>query len=91
VTLSFIAADSGNGSYAPAPVTLPSTGGNPTKATVTVTANKWKWLQVQVQTQDAGMQMYLDGFAGNVMQWDSTTKYRLVQFFEPSGGGGSQG
>jgi hypothetical protein len=91
VTLSFIAADSGNGSYAPAPVTLPSTGGNPTKATVTVTANKWKWLQVQVQTQDAGMQMYLDGFAGNVMQWDSTTEYRLVQFFEPSGGGGSQG
>ena len=90
VTISFIAADFGNGSYAPNLVTLPSTSGNPTRATINLSANKWKWLQAQVQSQDPAMQMYLDGFIGSVMEWGSNGEYRLVQFFEPSGGGGSE-
>lgn len=90
VTLTFIPADSGNGSYGSNQVVLPSTGGNPTRASFKVSANKWKWLQIQTQTQDVNAQVYLDGFIGNTKTWGSSGEYKLTQFFAPNGGGGAE-
>ena len=90
VTLSFIAADAGNGSYASNPLTLPSTGGAATKYTTKVSPNKWKWLQFSFASTDLTLHVYLDGFVVNTRSWGDTGPYAAVQPFAPSGGGGGQ-
>jgi hypothetical protein len=90
VTLSFIAADVNNGSYAPNPIVLPATAGGPTKFTTKVTANKWQLLQAQFQSADPAMAIYLEGVFGNVKDWGTTAGYRPVNFFIPAGGAGGQ-
>ena len=90
VTLSFIAADEGNGSYAPSALTLPATGGSPTKYTTKVSPNKWKWLQFMFTSSDLALQVYLDGFVVDVKDWGSNAAYRPVRPFTPSGGEGGE-
>ncbi len=90
VTLGFTAADSGNGSYAPNSITLPSTSGAATKYTTKVSANKWKWLQFSFASNDRTLQIYLDGFVVDVKDWGSNDAYRPVQPFAPSGGAGGE-
>ena len=90
VTLSFVAADEGNGSYAPSALTLPATGGSPTKYTTKVSANKWKWLQFMFTSSDLALQVYLDGFVVDVKDWGSNAACRPVRPFTPSGGEGGE-
>ena len=90
VTLTFIAVDSGNGSYAPNPVTLPSTGGASTKFTFKVSANKWKWLQLAFSANDPAMKVFLAGLVLDVKAWGSDAPYRPVMPFRPSGGEGGE-
>jgi hypothetical protein len=90
VTLSFVAADTGNGSYGPSALTLPSTGGKMIKYTTKVSANKWRLLQFQFQSTDPTMNIYLDGFIAATKNWGSQGAYRPVQPFAPSGGGGGE-
>jgi hypothetical protein len=89
-TLSFIAADEGNGSYAPASVTLPSTGGAPTKYTFPLGPNKWKWLQIELQSSDPDADFYLEGTAIAIKSWGIEDSYQLVNPFASSGGEGGQ-
>lgn len=90
VTLTSIAADAGNGSYAPNAVVLPSTGGLPTKYTFKVSANKWKWMQVQFQSTDPTMAVYLEGFVVEAKPWGSSKSYAPIRPFGASGGLGAQ-
>jgi hypothetical protein len=90
VTLSFVVADEGNGSYAPSSVTLPSTSGSPTKYTFKVSPNKYKLLQMQFQSTDPDLAVYLDGCIAQVRDWGSSGPYRSVNPFTPSGGEGGQ-
>ena len=88
-TLSFVAADSNNGSYAPAPITLPASGGVATKYTTKVSANKWKWLQAVFSITDSSAAIYILGFAMEVKDWGTSGGYRTVAVFTPSGGEGA--
>jgi hypothetical protein len=90
VTLTFIVADEGNGSYGPPPITLPATTEEPTKYTFKVGANKYKLLQMQFQSTDPALAVYLDGCILNVHDWGSSAPYRPVNPFTPSGGTGGQ-
>ena len=90
VTLSFAAADYGNGSYAPQPIDLPVTGGLVTKYTTKVSPAKWRLLQMQFQTDDPGFQLYLEGTILHVKDWGSSEAYAMLNPFTPSGGEGGQ-
>lgn len=91
VALAFAAVDAGNGSYAPNQVTLPSTGGAPTKYTFKVSPNKWLWMQLIFTSSDPAMVVYLDGLEVDVKDWGSTKEYRPIQpFVRPAGGLGGQ-
>lgn len=90
VTLSFIAADAGNGSYASSPVTLPSSAGLPTKYTFKVSPNKWKWLQLGFGSTDPDMSVYLEGLILDAKAWGSDGPYAPIAPFVPSGGAGGQ-
>ena len=90
VALSFIAADSGNGSYGPNPLTLPATGSTPTKYTTKVSANKFQWMQAKFVSTDPEMQVYIEGFAVAFKPWGSTGPFQAVQPFTPAGGLGAE-
>jgi hypothetical protein len=90
VALSFIAADSGNGSYAPTALTLPATSGTPTKYTTRVSPNKWKWMQAQFVSTDPNLQVYIDGFIVQRKDWGSSGPYTPLAPFAPSGGAGGE-
>ena len=90
MTLSFIAADAGNGSYASSPVTLPSSAGLPTKYTFKVSPNKWKWLQLGFGSTDPDMSVYLEGLILDAKAWGSDGPYAPIAPFVPSGGAGGQ-
>jgi hypothetical protein len=87
VALSFIAADEGNGSYAPNPMTLPATNGVITKYTTKVSANKWQLLQIQTVSADPKLQAYLEGTACSIKSWGSTNLYESVNPFAGTSGG----
>jgi hypothetical protein len=89
-TLSFLVADEGNGSYPPASVSLPSTGGALTKYTVKVSANKWKLLQAVFTFTDPTFQCYLAGTGLSVKPWGSQGTFQFVSFFSGAGGKGPQ-
>ena len=90
-TVSFIAADVGNGSYAPNPIILESTNGDITKFTTKLSPNKWKLLQAEIQTADPTLQFYFDGCVLQVKEWGSAGEFKPVRMFKPSGGEGGQG
>lgn len=90
VTLTSIAADSGNGSYAPATVTLPSTSGQMTKYTFKISPNKWKLLWLQFQSADQGMEIYLEGFIIQAKPWGSPSPFIPISPFAAAGGAGAQ-
>src|SRR6202012_5014289 len=90
VSLSFIAADTGNGSYAPDAVSLPSTSGLPTKYTFKVSANKWKWLQCQFSSTDPTMKGFLEGFAVEAKEWGTQQEYVTMMPFASGGGEGAE-
>jgi hypothetical protein len=88
--VSFIAADAGNGSYAPGPIILPGTGGEITKFTTKLTPSKWKLLQVQFEFTDPTLQVYLEGCVLEVKPWGDEGTYKPISIFRPSGGKGAQ-
>lgn len=91
-TVSFAPADSGNGSYGPLAITLPSTGGTLTKFFTTVSPNKWKLLQMQFTGGiNSGLIVNLDGLIMNVKDWGFGGGYQPVQpFGKDVGGEGSE-
>jgi hypothetical protein len=88
VTLTIIAADADNGSYGPAAITLPSTGGAATKFWMRPGPNKGKWFWLQFQSTDPTMQIYLDGMICYVKEWGSESPYKETQPFASTGGAG---
>jgi len=88
--VSFLAADAGNGSYAPGPIILPGTGGEITKYTTKLTPNKWKLLQAQFESQDDSLEVYLEGCVLEVKAWGDEGVFKPVSLFRPSGGRGAQ-
>jgi hypothetical protein len=90
VALTFIAADTGNGSYAANPLTLPATGGAIIKYTTKVSPAKWRLLQMQFQSTDPNLQVYLQGIVLDVKDWGSDGAYRPVNPFISSGGEGAE-
>ncbi|MFZ3343318.1 MAG: hypothetical protein WA213_20745 [Terriglobales bacterium] len=87
-TVSFIAADAGNGSYAPQAIVLESTAGQITKFTTKVSPNKFKLLQAQFTFSDPSMQVYLQGTGLSIKPWGSSKEFTFVPFFAgPKAGG----
>ena len=89
-TVSFIAVDADNDSYAPNPITLPSTGGAITKFTTKVTANKWKLLQAQFESIDSTLQVYQEGCVLSCKPWGADGLFDPIPMFRPAGGRGPQ-
>ena len=87
VTLTAVVQDSGNGSYGPSSITLPSTGGAQTKYFTRPTANKWKLLSWQFQSTDPNLRVYLDGCLAYTMSWGETS-YHPTPMFGDRGGQG---
>ena len=85
VTLGFLAADSGNGSYAPTALTLPATSGALTKLFLTPGANKYKLMQFQFSAAGP-FTVNLEGFAVRVRDWGSQEALRTEQPFGSPGG-----
>jgi hypothetical protein len=87
VTLTFYVADEGNDSYAPEPVTLPSTGGQLTKYFFRPSAAKWKLLVAQFSS---GVPFILNfaGATAYLRPWGSTAEYLPVPIFGVAGGEG---
>lgn len=89
-TVTFVAADAGNNSYAPLTISLGSTGGEITKYTTKVSKNKWKLLQAQFSFTDPTFECYIAGTGLSVKPWGSDKTFQFVQFFGGSGGKGPQ-
>jgi hypothetical protein len=87
VTLSFYVADEGNGSYAPVPVTLPSTGGQLTKYFFKPSAAKWKLLVAQFQSSTPFI-LNFQGCVWSLRAWGSSGPYVPTQIFGEAGGEG---
>lgn len=90
ITITFIAADAGNASYAPNAIALPATGGQITKFTTKVSPSKWKLLQMQVQFTDPTLKFYHEGCVLSVKPWGSDSAYVPLPWFAPAGGRGPQ-
>lgn len=90
VTLSFIATDTSNNSYAPNPITLPSTGGTATKTRFRVSPNKTQWMQLRFDSTDPQLQVYLEGLCLIVRTWGLPGPMRQVFPFSAEGGHGGQ-
>jgi hypothetical protein len=87
-TVSFVAVDANNGSYAPNPIVLDSTGGQITKFTTKVSPSKWKLLQTVFDWSDPSLEIYLQGCTLAVKPWDG--EFKNVPLFHGSGGEGGQ-
>jgi len=91
ITVTPIVADANNGSYAPSPITLPSTGGTPTKLHGLWGANKFKLMQFEIDiTNDLSAQVYLDGVSIQIKSWGANSVYQPVNPFGEQGGYGGQ-
>lgn len=77
--------DTGNGSYAPANFTLPSSGDTQTKQKVLMSPNKWKLLGVSA-TSTAPFYLFSEGMEGYFRSWSVPGPYRIDKIF----GGSSQ-
>jgi hypothetical protein len=90
ITLTPIVADSGNGSYAPAAVTLPSTSGGTAKFRSWFSPNKWKLMQFQMAFTDPTALVFIQGFEVDCRDWGSAGEYAQVSPFGEEGGFGGQ-
>jgi len=91
VSVTGVAADSGNGSYGPSAFTLPSTSGNPTKLTTKLSPNKWKWLQFVFSSTDPTFKVFLTGFAIEAKAWGyAEGEYQTMAPFVGGGGEGAE-
>jgi hypothetical protein len=88
VSLTLLAADSGNGSYGPPVVTLPSTSGQVTKYWFRFGANKWKLAWLQFQSTDPTMQINIEGCIAYTKSWGSQGAYVPTFIFGSAGGEG---
>jgi hypothetical protein len=88
-TVSFVAVDANNGSYAPNSIVLDSTGGQITKFTTKVSPSKWKLLHTVFDWSDPSLEVYLQGCSLAVKPWDGET-FKNVPLFHGSGGEGGQ-
>lgn len=88
VTLSFVATDTSNNSYAPNSITLPSTSGTATKTRFRVSPNKFQWAQLRFDSTDPTLQVYLEGLCLVMRQWGIAGPMRQVFPFTPEGGRG---
>jgi hypothetical protein len=89
-TVSFVAVDTGNGSYAPEPVVLMPTAGEIAKFTTKLSPAKWKLLQAQFNWSDPSLEVYLEGCSIAVKPWGDDGLFRNIRWFHPSGGEGGQ-
>lgn len=89
-TVSFVAADAGNNSYAPLSINLGSTGGEITKFTTKVSKSKWKLLQAQFSFTDPTFECYIAGTGLSVKPWGSDKTFQFVPLFGGTGGRGPQ-
>lgn len=89
-TISWVAAEVGNGSYAPNSLVLESTNGQITKFTTKLTPGKWKLLQAQIEFMDPTLRFYLDGCVLQVKPWGDAGSYKPVRMFRSAGGEGAQ-
>lgn len=90
ITITPVVVDEGNGSYAPLPVILPSTGGDITKYRSWFSANKWKLLQFEISFTDPTARIFIEGMEIDCRSWGETTPYRKVSPFGEEGGYGGQ-
>ena len=74
------AVDTGNGSYAPLPITIPTSNGTQTKLRLTVTPNKWKLLSLGA-TCPFPFVLFVEGMEIKVRSWGSSDAYRIGQPF----------
>ena len=81
ITLIFTV-DTGNGSIAPANITIPSSSGTQTKLKLQVTTNKWKLLGYSA-TSSGPFNLFVEGFEGKIRSWGDTNPYRIAR---PAGG-----
>ncbi len=86
ITLTFTV-DANNGSIAPQPLTIPSSGGSQTKLFLPVTFNKWRLLGFSA-TSSAPFSVWVQDFEAIVRSWGDTGPYRTVR---PFGGQSSPG
>jgi hypothetical protein len=85
-TLSFVV-DTGNGSYAPLNITIPSSGGTQTKWFTQVSPNKWKLISFKV-VSSAPITIFQEGFEVWTKSWGSTGEYNKQKpFAGPSNSG----
>lgn len=89
ITLTGFPADSGNGSYGPLPITLPSTGGLLTKLKISAgpSANKYKLLWWMFEST-APFTLNLEGTLVYTRSWGQTSGYLPQQMFAGTGGEG---
>ena len=82
VTLTAVTADSGNGSYGPAPITLPSTSGALAKLKLSdsPTQNKWKLMWFQFSSTGP-FTINVEGFVVKVRSWGEEGEYHEVRPF----------
>ena len=97
IILSSIAADSGNGSYGAADITLPSTSGAIAKTKFIVSANKWKLMWWNFNSTDPTFRVFTEGFAVRVKDWGKKDPFRQMNpfmmvnpYFPQSGGFGGE-
>jgi hypothetical protein len=87
ITLAFTV-DTGNGSIAPATLTIPSSGGTQTKQKILVTFNKWKLLGFSA-TSSAAFNLFAEGFEGRIRSWGDVGPFRIsgpYRITHPAGG-----
>ena len=78
VTLTF-AVDSGNGSIAPASITIPASA-TQTKLILPVTANKWKLISLKAASMTS-FNLFVEGMEMNARSWGSPDAYRVEHPF----------
>ncbi len=86
ITLNCYAADSGNGSYGPSTITLP-TQSTLTKYWIRPTANKWKLLVFNFSST-ASFQLNVEGCVAYLKAWGSDGEYAPIGMLDEQGGGG---
>ncbi len=79
ITLSF-QVDSGNGSYGPATVTIPSSSGGQAKLLLQMGPNKWKLIGFSASST-APMRLFIEGLEVWVRSWGSAGEYRKMKPF----------
>lgn len=81
ITLSTLAADTNNGSYGPADVTLPSTTGVIAKTKFLLGTNKAKLFWFQFSSADPTFKVYTDGFAVRLKDFGTKDPFRQMNPF----------